>query len=170
MNEYEIRKLTDSIKDLEYQYVKMAEDIASLNTNMDNVSIENRSTNTAIQNLSLSFGALKEKTDSILSSVKILIDSKDGKIDSIARESNTKVSDFRSLCESKTQAVDLKMAVLKEQLSSAVETVQKLAEGNKESLDKMATGARYFVYIAGVNIVGFIGWLINAFGTAKGWW
>ena len=170
LSENELKRIYDSIDDLDDQYKKLFESIASLKTSVDSLSVDNRSMNTAVQNLSMSFGVLKEKTDAILSSIKSIADSKDDKIDSAIRENTAKFDNWAVLCESRRVYIASQIGMVKDYVDSEMRKIYPTVVDSKESILEIKKKVNYGVYVAITNLVALIAWLVKLLGASYGWW
>jgi chromosome segregation ATPase len=192
MSETELQRIYDSIDGLDEQYKKMLESIIAVKTCVDTLSVDNRSINTSIQNLTMSFGALKERTDAIVSSLKMLSETKDNMLDSASRETTSRFTDFRSLCDTRVAAMEFKInasntytdteiEVLKseiktdmEALRSAIKTelssIQAMSSSNNASIDTIMSKAYWAAWATIVNLAALCIWLVKLLGTSYGWW
>lgn len=176
MNDTDLKRIYDSIDELDAQYSKLSESIAMLKLTTDNVSIDNRAINTSIHNLSLSLGGLKERTDAIVSSLKMLAESKDERIDSALRESGVRFTDFRSLCDSRVAATDNKFNFIRESITSEIDKLRlefsmlkESVESLRDTLSDYEKKLTYGMYMLIVNLGGIVIWLAKLYGETKGW-
>lgn len=176
MNDTDLKRIYDSIDELDAQYNRLSESIAMLKVTTDNVSIDNRAINTSIHNLSLSLGGLKERTDAVVSSLKMLAESKDDRIASALRESGVRFTDFRSLCDSRVAATDIKFKSIRENIISEIEKIRlefSMLKGTvdslKNTLSEYEKKLTYGMYMLIINLGGVIIWLAKLYGETKGW-
>lgn len=176
MNENDIKRIYASIDDLDDQYRNLSESIAMLRVTTDGLNIDNKAVNTSIHNLSLSIGALKERTDSIVSSLKLLAESKDERIDSALRESGYRFSDFRSLCDSRVAATDTKFSMVKtyidaevSKISVAIAAIEEEISAINSTLKEYKNKIQYGMYLLILNLGSIAIWLAKLYAETKGW-
>jgi len=181
ISDLELKRIYENIDDLDDQYKKMLESIVSIKTYVDTLSVDNRSITTSVQNLAMSFGALKERTDSIISSLRMLSESKDSMLDSASRETASRFTDFRSLCDSRVSTMEYKIQSANKYTDSEIETLkssvkvdlsalQATVASNKSAIEKIMAKAYWAAWATIVNLFALCMWLVKLLGVSYGWW
>lgn len=174
LSETELNRLYDDIDSLYNQYKELAVAIASLKASLDSLNVDSKSTATSIQNLTMSFGALKEKTDTLFNSINAMLASKDSKVDSAMREGSSRMEDFKLLCSNRVKSIEFKIeSVAKDaakDLAAIAQAINIKVETNSDRITKIENKMSYAVYVVGANLAAFAVWAVKLLGASYGWW
>lgn len=116
MNEKELEKLqslTDKMESklhaLEDELRVFKEGYLAQKTIIDSLLIDHRALNTSIQNTVLAFGSLKEKVEATNAAMNTMSTYKDGLIEKVQVSATEKMTNFRSLCDSRVEGITFKI-------------------------------------------------------------
>ena len=103
---------------------------------VDSLSMDHRALNTSIQNTALSFGAIRERMESLQAILKDISDSKGEAIEKVLEHQREKLLDCRQLCTSQIESVSSKVTTLGATLENHVAALEKAANSSDTNLDK----------------------------------
>lgn len=114
----------DRLEALEARIVDLGREISTHKSAMDLLSLDCKSLNTSLQNTLLSFGSLKEKTDTVFSSMRLMSDDKDDKIKLTADDLRDRSASCRALCDNKLENIEFRVESVRELVTADISAVQ----------------------------------------------
>lgn len=106
---------------------------------VENIGMDHRALSTSIQNTILSFGAIRERMETVQSALRDLASTQSSGMDKVTDLQKEKFSDFQTLCAARVESTQSKITMLGESFSKQLNSLKDaMAAADIESKAKIA--------------------------------
>jgi len=162
MSETAVTQAIAKVEVLQSNLEQLQHELVAHRSAVDLLTMDCKSLNTSLQNTLMSFGALKEKTDTVFSSMALMSGDKDSKISRVDDDSKQRLTDCQKLCGERAAALIFKVDTVQTLIAKDLAAVV----AKQEIVDK-DVDARITAIESKINWT--IGTALSAFGLLVLW-